>query len=159
MLVDPGDVERGAHRSGGDHQRVVVQRCPGVGDHGSRVHVDGQDAGHAHGDVAVTPHDAAHRVGHVVGGESRRGHLVEQRLEGVEVVGVDEGDVDGRSTKAPEHREASESCADDHNTMARRRTGGRWRGHRLSSALLARRRTQPWCRRYRSLVGGRPPNQ
>ena len=60
----------------------------------------------------------AHRVGHVVGVQAGRGHLVEQRLEGVEVVGVDERHVDRGVAERLGRRQAAEAGADDHDPMA-----------------------------------------
>ena len=44
-----------------------------------------------------------------------RGHLVQQRLEGVEVVLVDEGDLDRRALQAPGDLEPAEPGADHHD--------------------------------------------
>ena len=54
-----------------------------------------------HGDVALAAEHAAHGVGDVVGVEAGGGDLVQQRLEQVEVVGVDDLDVDRRLGQAP----------------------------------------------------------
>jgi len=52
-------------------------------------------------------------VGHVGGVQARGGHLVEQRLEGVEVVAVDEGDLHVGVPELAGRVEAAEAGADD----------------------------------------------
>ena len=71
-----------------------------------------------HGDVALAAEDATHGVGDVVGVEAGSGDLVQQRLEQVEVVGVDDGDVDGRLGEALGGGQPAESGTDDHHPMA-----------------------------------------
>ena len=61
---------------------------------------------------------ATHGVGDVVGVEPRRGDLVQQRLEQVEVVGVDDLDVDGlRLARRLGDRQPAEPGADHHNPV------------------------------------------
>ena len=108
VLGDAGHAVGGRHRAGGDHQRVVGEGrgCrPGALD-GDRagVEVGGHDPAEVHGDVALSPEDAAHGVGDIVAVEPGRGHLVQQRLEQVVVVGVDQIDVRPGRRGAPWRR-------------------------------------------------------
>jgi hypothetical protein len=118
VLAHPRDAVRGADRAGGDDERVVGDRPAGVAVHRARRDVDTGDRGHSHLDVALPAEDAADRVGDVVDVEARGGHLVQQRLEGVEVVGVDEHHVDRFVAEALHHGEAAEARADHHHAMA-----------------------------------------
>ena len=93
VLRGAGNGEEPGGGAGGDDQLVVssavpsarVTRCaststetaPAVAEH----------------DVGIVAEDGANGIGDVGGIQPGRGHLVEQRLEGVEVVLVDEGDV------------------------------------------------------------------
>ena len=70
-----------------------------------------------HGDVALAAEHATHGVGDVVGVEPGGGDLVQQRLEQVEVVGVDDLDVDGRRAQALGDGQPAEPGADDDNAM------------------------------------------
>ena len=56
--------------------------------------------------VGLPAEDPAHRIGDVGGVQAGRGHLVQQRLEGVEVVPVDQRDVDRSVASAPRRRRA-----------------------------------------------------
>ena len=62
--------------------------------------------------------DAPHRVGDVGGVEAGGGHLVEQRLERVEVVAVDDGDVDVGVGELLRGSETTEPGADDDDPLA-----------------------------------------
>ena len=95
-----------------------AERRPAVVWTTSGRQIDRRHPGHAHGHVALAPEDAAHRVGDVVGVESGRGHLVQERLEGVEVVGVDHDHVDGLLAAAPcADREPAEPGPDHDDPM------------------------------------------
>ena len=82
------------------------------------VEVDVRDRRHVHVDVALAAEHATDGVGDVVGVEPGRGDLVEQRLEQVEVVGVDDVDVNGCPGQALGHRQPAEPGADHHDPLA-----------------------------------------
>ena len=90
------------------------------------VEVDARHAGHPHVDVAGPAasgaDDPADGVGHVLGVQAGRGDLVQQRLEGVEVVGVDQRHLDRLTEQATGRGEAAEAGADDDDAGA---VGGR----------------------------------
>ena len=60
----------------------------------------------------VAAEDGAHRIGDVGGVEPGRGHLVQQRLEGVEVVAVDDGHLDRLVPEVPDGAEPGEAGPD-----------------------------------------------
>ncbi len=84
--------------------------------------------------------DAARREGDVVGVETGGGHLVQQRLEGVEVVGVDEGDVDRCVAEGLDRRQPAEAGADDDDAW-RPRT--RPRPHAVAQPMRERATHRP----------------
>ena len=88
-------------------------------------------------------------LGDVVAVEAGRGHLVQQGLEGVEVVGVDEGDVDGDAGQGPGGAQAPEAGSDDDDAMAV--------GHapRLAPSAAVTYPRRPY-RRSRSSASARP---
>ena len=90
----PGMPKSSLDRAGRDDQVVVRRPVAAVEVQHAAVEVDARHAGQPDGDVGLAPEDAAHRVGDVAASRPGRGHLVQQRLEGVEVVAVDQGDVD-----------------------------------------------------------------
>ena len=118
VLVHAGDAERCGHRAGGDDERVVLQRVAWLGEDQLAVEVEADDTSHADGDVALATEDAAHRVADVVAVEPRRGHLVQQRLERVEVVGVDDRHVHRRVAQPPSDGQPTEAGPDDHDALA-----------------------------------------
>jgi hypothetical protein len=66
--------------------------------------------------------DGADGLGDLGGGEDGEGDLVEERLEGVEVLAVDECDVDGEFGEAEGGVHAGEASAEDYDTLANRYT-------------------------------------
>jgi hypothetical protein len=147
VLGDAGDPVGVGHRPGGDHQVVVLQGGTLVEVHTAGLEVDPRHAPHPHVRISVTCDDAAHRVRDVVGIEAGRRHLVEQRLEGVEVVRVDHHDVDRRTGQALRDGEPAEPCAHhDHSVTSfhHRATVGRPRHAVAGLSPLWRRPVRPW---------------
>ena len=110
---------------------VAVERAR-PGGHGE---VDGRHARHADADVggppAATTDAAPDGVGDVLAVQPRRRDLVQQRLERVEVVGVEQRDLDRLAEQGPRRGQATEAGADDDDvgpTRTRRR-GCRTRCH------------------------------
>jgi hypothetical protein len=106
------DPEMGRGRTGGhdqviERQRAVVEQQPPF------VPLDAQDLALAKRDVLLSLEDAPNRVGHVRRVQSRSGDLVQQRLEGVEVVPVDDRHVHRRASEPLRGGEAAEAGADD----------------------------------------------
>ena len=121
VLVDAVDPVRRRHGAGGDDQRVVAQlvddAVAAVEGHRLGVDVDAGDHRHVHRDVALAAEHAAHGVGDVVGVEPGGGDLVQQRLEQVEVVGVDDLDVDRRLGQSLGGGQTAEPGADHHHPV------------------------------------------
>lgn len=69
-------------------------------------------------DVGLAVKDAPRGVGDVVAAQAGGGHLVQQRLKGVVVVGVDDGDVHRGVGKRTSGGQAPEAGADDHDVVA-----------------------------------------
>ena len=81
------------------------------------VEVGGHDPAEVHGDVALSPEDAAHGIGDIVAVEPGGGHLVQQRLEQVVVVGVDQIDVHRGVAERSGGSEATEPGSHDHDAV------------------------------------------
>ena len=81
----------------------------------ARGEVDPLHVGHPEARVRQPAQDRAHRVAHVLRGQPRRRHLVQQRQEGVVVLAIDDQHVDGGVAQTAGHREPAEARADhDH---------------------------------------------
>jgi hypothetical protein len=118
VLIDAGDAEAGRHRAGGDDQVVVLQRDLGIDGHGSAVEVDrGHRAEHEPRRFRAAQ-NAANGEADVAGIKTRRCHLVQQRLKRVEVVGIDDGHVDGRTTQSLDDAQATKPGPDDDNVRS-----------------------------------------
>ena len=63
--------------------------------------------------VPLPVEQPAHGMRDVGGVQPGGGHLIEQRLEGVEVVPVDEGHLHGRALEVTSHLETAEPGSDD----------------------------------------------
>ena len=142
MLVHSADAEARRLGAGGDDEVVVVERVVPVDRDGARRDVDAGDVTKAEGGGPPLAQDRPHREGDVVGCESGARHLVQERLEDVEVVAVDDGDVDVDvgALKCPRRCEPAEPRSDDHHE----RTGHRvllacYDGRSLAEASSARR--------------------
>jgi hypothetical protein len=77
------------------------------------VHVG--DRAESEVDVGDAANDGPHRVGDVTRIEPRCGHLIEKRLEGVEVALINKSDFDGSMGKFSRSRQPPESGANDHH--------------------------------------------
>ena len=125
VLDDARHVEVVRDSAGGDDEHVVRDDVAVVEHDAAPGGVDGNDAAHAHPDVAsagARPDDPAYRLGDLVAVEAGRSHLVEQRLERVEVVGIDQQDVERLIEQPTGDGEAAEPTTDDHDpsTVGRR---------------------------------------
>ena len=83
----------------------------------SFIEVNAGDRADHHRGVALPVEDPSRRVRDVVSIESRRGDLIEQRLERVVVSLVDEHDLHREAPQRLRRREAAESRPDDHDSM------------------------------------------
>ena len=96
--------------------------------------VDSGGVGQEDGRVALPAQDVAQGRRDVRGGQPGRGHLVQERLEGVMVVAVHERDAHGRVPQGARGREAGEAPADDDDARSRGRPGI----HRFEEGRLRR---------------------
>ncbi len=104
--------------SGGDHREVVGELA--AGDRHLLVpQVEAGDLGEDDGRVALAPEDVADRSRDVRRRQSRRRHLVEQRLEHVVVAAVHQGDAHRRPGQRARRGEAPEAPAHDHDVRQR----------------------------------------
>ena len=101
--------------AGGQHEVVEGQVGLPVDVQRRAVPVDAGDSALPEAHVALAVEQAPHDVGHVGRAQAGGGHLVQQRLEGVEVVLVDERDLDRRSLQPPGDLEPAEPGADHHD--------------------------------------------
>ncbi len=90
---------------------VVERDQPGIG-------IDADHLGEQHPHVRLAGEDRPDRTGDVRRVQSRRRHLVQQRLEQVMVAPVDHGQVDIRSGQPFRCGEPAESTADDQHAWA-----------------------------------------
>ena len=125
VLIDPRDGERVGDRTGGHDQ--MIERQVGhrvivvVQMQATDCEVGADDGGVTELEVGLAALDAPDRVRDVGARQARGGHLVEQGLEGVEVVAVDEGDIDRRVGELAGRDQTTEACADDHDARPARR--------------------------------------
>ena len=108
--------------------------------------------------------DRSHRETHVVAVEAGRGHLIQQGLEGVEVVRIDDrhGDLARRAVAVEvevaeplRHSDAAEPCSDHHHVHARRAPGpGRSAGNDRAR-VLGHPRDRTFVPILTEAVGGR----
>ena len=100
------------------HQ-VVVGHLAAVGEGDLLpVVVDADHLTLAEAHVALRDPRRAQEEGDVAGVQAGRGHLVEQRLEGVVGVAVDESDVDVGLAQSTDGHQAGHTTADDHDVRA-----------------------------------------
>jgi hypothetical protein len=112
VLGHSGNTEVGGHRTEGEDQVVVCNELAGGRAYDPLVEIDVGYCFPPGPGVALPMEDAPGGVADVVDVEAGRSHLVQQRLEGVMIPLVDDGDVHGSLGQPLRHREASEACAD-----------------------------------------------
>ena len=138
MLGHARHAEGGGHRPGRDHEAVVAERAEPLDLQLAPVEVGaGRPGPCTTSTLAWRWKMPRGRVGDVVGVEAGRGHLVEQRLEEVVVVGVDEHDVDGGAAQrlgGAEPAEAGPDHDDPVTARACRRPSGGPAGQRRCQA-------------------------
>ena len=105
--------EVGVRGTGGKDEVVVGKMRAGGEAHATGLHVDCVDLVHEDLGVGLVAQDGADGLGDVCRRKDRERHLVEQRLEGVVVLAIDDGDVDGEVAQRLGGVKASESCTDD----------------------------------------------
>ena len=109
----------GGLRAGGDDQRVVFKFGAVAQDHapGAGIHVHGfaqQDAR-----VLLPAQHAAQRRGNLARRERAGGHLIEQRLEEMEIAPVNQRHVHLRALQLLRRAQAAKTTAQNHHSMAR----------------------------------------
>ncbi len=78
--------------------------------------VDGNHRIHQDFSVLLVAQDTADGLGDVGGRQDRQRDLVEQRLEGVMIFAIDEGDIDGQVSERYGCVKAAKTSAHDHDT-------------------------------------------
>ena len=119
--ADTVDAERRADRSGGDDEVVVAEHPVAADRHRLMLQIDVRDLTEHEADRVIAAEDPSNREADVVGIETSGSHLVEQRLEGVEVVGVDHRDVDLHMSQALGSTNPPEAGTDDDHVRATHR--------------------------------------
>ena len=130
VLHDARDAEVVADGAGGDDERRRSRgRSPSSSSSWRASRSTLADAGHPHADVgrpaAAAAHAAADRVGDVLGIQAGGRDLVQQRLERVEVVGVEQCHVDPCAEQRPRRSEAAEAGTDDDDVRSPARADAR----------------------------------
>ena len=105
-------------RAGGDDQ-LVVRHLAVTEPHAAPLDVDRLDLAEQHPGVLLPGHHRAQRRGDLARRQAAGGHLVEQRLEEVEVAAVDQRDRDRRALERARRVEPAEAAADDHHPGCR----------------------------------------
>jgi hypothetical protein len=85
--------------------------------HLARRGIEARDLGEQHPGVLLSAQNPAVGRRDVGGREAAGGHLVEQRLEHVEVAAVEHGDLDRRLPQGPRDGQAAEPAAHDDYAM------------------------------------------
>src|SRR4029079_12167418 len=115
-VLGAGGLEEVRLGAGGEDDVVAAVGLARGGGPGLGRRVDGGDFAPLRDEALVLRGDAPQGIRDVAGGEHRRRHLVEQRLELVVVVLVDQGDVDAIVLRQrPGTGDAGESAADDND--------------------------------------------
>jgi hypothetical protein len=84
--------------------------------------VDARNRGVAEGHIRLSAQDGPEWVGDIGGLEAGGSYLVEEGLEGMEVVLIDDDDVEGPSTQLPGCRQPGKTSAADHRFRPRRQS-------------------------------------
>src|SRR6266852_3693116 len=95
-----------------ENQEVVADR-PAAGLEPLRGEIDARHDHHAKIDVFLAAQDRPRRSRDLLGLESRRGDLIQQRLEKMVVVAIDQDDLHRRAAQRPGGVQPPESRADD----------------------------------------------
>ena len=103
--------------AGRHDQGVVVDRIP-FQQHAPLLEIEAANLAEHDADVALALEDSAQRGGDLAGRQRAGGHLIEQRLEEVEVAAVHERDVDARPAQRAHRLQAGEAAADHHDAVA-----------------------------------------
>ena len=110
--------------AGANDERVVGHRLEGTltgslaQPHQASVEIDIGRLREQDADVCVAAKDAPQRISDLRCGERSGRHLVDQRLEQVEVASIDQRDIHRKPGEAQGRLEASESAPDDHRAVA-----------------------------------------
>jgi membrane protease YdiL (CAAX protease family) len=105
--------EIGMARPGGDHQ-VGIGNFHIAQFHNSAREIEILDFRHQHFYVATTAHNPANRGGDFARRQSRRSYLIEKRLEGMEVLAVNERDLNRVARKCSRGHQPAEASTDDY---------------------------------------------
>ena len=117
--VDSGDPEVRADAPCRDDEEVVVDAPTVIDRHGSFGEVDGPHGTEHESGRTMRADDRSHRKTDVVAVEAGRGHLVQQRLEGVEVVRIDDRHGDLTRCTVSVEIEFAEALRDSDSTEPR----------------------------------------
>ena len=104
--------------AGGDDEVIKCELRSRGTSNGTRCGVDANDFIHEHGGVGLVAEDGADGLGYVGGREDGEGDLIEQRLKGVVVAAIDEGNVDGQVGESTRGVEARKAATDDEHAGA-----------------------------------------
>ena len=107
--------EEGHARAESDDEVVVVERVDLVKLHSALLKVDFGRSGNLDARVRLLVEEIAERMADRRLLEQARRHLVQERLERVEVVPVDDRDVDVSVLQVPRRTNAAEAAAKDQN--------------------------------------------
>jgi hypothetical protein len=104
--------EVGVRGAGSDHEIVVGKLLLGGFDDATDE-IEVLDFFQQREDIGVAAEDCPDRSGDFAGGESSGGNLVEERLEGVVILAVDDGNFDRGARERARNVETAEAGADD----------------------------------------------
>ena len=114
--------------AGGEYEVIVFELGTAAEVSAATLHVEVRDLIHEDKRVGG-PQDCADRLGNVGCGEHSHGDLIEQRLKGVVILAVDNGDVDIGIRELHGRIQAGKACADDEHPLSRTAGQAVVRGH------------------------------
>ena len=129
--------EIGVGGARGDDQ-IVVRQLAVREHHSASGDVHGGRLAEQDGGVLLPPQDPSDRHGDVARVESRRGDLVQQRLEQVVVAPIDQGQTQRRAPQRPCGVQAPETASEDHHVREHGRRGHGTGLRRLKAAVSGR---------------------
>ncbi len=109
--------EVGISRAGGDNQRIVFDRRAVIKNYGAALGVQIDGFAQQHLRVLLPPQHGAKRRGDFAWRQRASGHLIEQRLEQVEIAAVQQCNLHGCVLQGLRGVQAAESSAQDHDAM------------------------------------------
>ena len=104
--------------AGGENEEVVLEQRAGLELYAPPVEIEADGLIHEDFDVLIFADDGADGLRDLGRREHGEGDLIEKRLEGVMILAIDEGNVDGKLCETHRGVDSGEASSDDHDALA-----------------------------------------